>query len=142
MSIKNLLCDKPALFYLLLVLSLALHVSDEAIFGFLDFYNPMALKLREYLIIFPPTFTFPLWITGLSLAVILLLLLTPLVYRRNRIFLRIAIIFAAIMILNGIGHFAFSIFYRKIVAGMLSSPLLILFSVCFILQIQRATKKV
>jgi hypothetical protein len=137
MTLKNYLRDKPTVAWLLLVICLAFHVADEAIHHFLDFYNPVALKIREYLIFFPPTFSFRIWITGLGLAIVLLLLLSPLVYGQNKRMIPAARIFAAIMILNGLGHIAGSIYYGKIMAGMVTSPLLIFFSAWLIFQIQK-----
>ena len=137
MNLKNYFRDKATFAYLLLVICLALHVMDEAIHHFLDFYNPLALKLREYLIFFPPTFSFQIWITGLCLAILILLLLAPFVYSRNKRMIPAAKIFAVIMILNGLGHIAASIYYGKIMAGMVTSPFLIYFSVVFIFQIQK-----
>ena len=93
MTLKKYLRDKPTFAYLLLVICLALHVADEAIHHFLDFYNPVALKIREYLIFFPPTFSFQIWITGLCLAIFLLLLLAPFVYNRNKRMITTARIF-------------------------------------------------
>jgi hypothetical protein len=137
MTLKNYLHDKPTVAWLQLIICLALHVLDEAIHHFLDFYNPLALKIREYLIFFPPTFSFQIWITGLSLAVLLLLVLAPFVYSRNKQMIPAATIFAVIMILNGLGHIAASIYYGKIMAGMVTSPFLIYFSVVFIFQIRK-----
>jgi hypothetical protein len=134
MTLKNYLRDKPTLAYLLLVICLALHVADEANHHFLDFYNPLALKIREYLFFFPPTFSFQIWITGLCLAILLLLLLAPFVYSRNKRMIPAARIFSVVMILNGLGHIAASFYYGKIMAGMVTSPFLIFFSVWFIYQ--------
>jgi hypothetical protein len=138
MTLKYYIRDKPTFAYLLLVFCLALHVTDEAIHHFLDFYNPLALKIREYMIFFPPTFSFQIWITGLILAVLLLLVLTPYVYSRTKRMIPAAMIFAVIMILNGLGHMAVSIYYGKIMAGMVTSPFLIFSSVWFIFQIRNS----
>ena len=113
MNLKNYFRDKPTFAYLMLVICLALHVTGVAIHHFLDFYNPAALKIREYLIFFPPTFSFKICITGLCLAILLLLLLAPFVYSRNRRMIPAATIFAVIMILNGLGHIAGSIYIRQ-----------------------------
>lgn len=137
MTLQNYLTDKPTVAWLALVLCLALHVADEAIHHFLDFYNPLAMKIREYLIIFPPTFSFQIWLAGLCLAVLLLLVLAPLVYSRNKRMIPAATIFAVIMVMNGLGHLAASIYYGKIMAGMVTSPFLIFFSVWFIFQIRK-----
>ena len=59
MIIKKIIHDKLTISYILLVICLLLHITGEAVNGFLDFYNPLVLKLREYSSIFPfPTFSF------------------------------------------------------------------------------------
>src|SRR5262250_2488832 len=66
-------------------LALALHVTDEALTGFLSIYNPTVVSLRRKLGFWPmPTFEFRGWITGLTLLVIALALLFPFVYRNAR----------------------------------------------------------
>jgi hypothetical protein len=62
------------------------------------------------------------------------LFLAPFVYRRNKLMMPAAGIFAVAMILNGLGHIASSIYYIKIMAGMVTSPFLIFFSAWFIFQ--------
>jgi hypothetical protein len=64
-----------------LTAAFALHVLDEATHDFLSWYNPSALRLREYLggLPFPPAFTFPVWLAGLGIAILALAALTPLV---------------------------------------------------------------
>jgi len=137
MTFNNIIRDKLSFFYLCLVGSLALHVIDETINHFLDFYNPLVLKLREYLTIFPfPTFRFKTWISGLILLIIILLIITPFVYHRHKIILLVTKIFAVLMIFNGLGHFVSSIYYSRVMAGMLSSPILIFFSIFYIYQVQ------
>ena len=141
MVLNNIIRDKISVYYLCLVGSLALHVIDEAINHFLDFYNPLVLKLKEHLIFFPfPTFGFKIWISGLILIIIVLLLLAPFVHSRNKLVLLITRIFAILMIFNGLGHFAFSIYYTRALAGMLSSPILIFFSIFYIYQVQLSYK--
>ena len=49
--------------------ALALHVTDEALTGFLSVYNPTILAIRPAGWRFPPTFDFQTWLTGLILAV-------------------------------------------------------------------------
>lgn len=49
----------------------ALHVLDEATHDFLSWYNPNALAVRARVPWLPvPVFTFPVWITGLTIAVL------------------------------------------------------------------------
>src|SRR5439155_18675603 len=61
--------------------ALALHVTDEALTGFLSIYNPTVISLRQKLGFWPmPTFEFRGWLTGLTLLVIALALLSPFMY--------------------------------------------------------------
>ena len=68
-----------------LVAALALHVIDEAVNGFLPLYNQVVTDLRRSIAWFPmPTFTFDGWLTGLVTAILVLLALSPLVFRARR----------------------------------------------------------
>jgi hypothetical protein len=143
MILKKFFHNKLTFSYLLLVISLLLHVTDEAVNHFLDFYNPLVLKLREYSSIFPfPTFSFKIWIIGLALLIVVLLTITPIIYHRNRIILMVTKIFAVLMIFNGLGHLVFSIYYKRVIPGMLSSPLLIFFSIYFFYQVQQYDRSI
>ena len=116
--------------WLALTAALALHVADEASNDFLAFYNPMVLRLRETLGWFPmPTFTFWPWLIGLTLAVLLLLALTPSVARGGR-WVRVAgYPFAGLMLLNGVGHIALSVAEGRMMPGVWTAPLLLAGSV-------------
>jgi|WetSurMetagenome_2_1015567.scaffolds.fasta_scaffold233492_1 hypothetical protein len=138
MIFKKILQDKLTVSYIFLVLSLLLHITDEAANRFLDFYNPLVLKLKDFFPIFPfPTFSFKIWITGLVLLIVVLLILTPVIYHKNRFILLATKIFAVIMIFNGLGHIAFSIYYQSMIPGLISSPFLIFLSIYFLYQIQQ-----
>lgn len=112
--------------WLLLVGSLAVHVADEALTGFLDFYNPLVLSIRERLPWFPmPTFTVGPWLMGLIALVVVLALLTPAV-RRGTAATRLASwAFSIIMLLNGIGHLAGSAYFGRWLPGTTSAPLVL-----------------
>lgn len=113
----------------LLVGALALHVVDEALTGFLDFYNPLVLQIRSELPWFPaPTFTFAPWLTGLTALVIILVVLTPFV-RRGVAGTGVASwILAVIMFGNGLGHLAGSVYFGRWLPGATSAPLLLVAS--------------
>jgi hypothetical protein len=112
--------------WLALTSALALHVVDEASNDFLAFYNPMVLRMREIIGWFPmPTFTFWPWLIGLTLLVGCLFALTPGVMRGGRWVKFAGYPFAAIMLLNGIGHVLFSMAQRRMVAGVWTAPLLL-----------------
>ena len=120
--------------WVLLCLALAAHVTDEALTGFLDVYNPTVSALRARYSWFPmPTFSFREWLTGLVCLIVILLLLTPFAMRGSRWMRPIAYFLAVIMILNGLGHTLGTVFGRTVSAvhfarpmpGFWSSPLLL-----------------
>lgn len=141
MNIHKIIHNRLSVSWLILVLCLSLHVIDEALNHFLELYNPIVLKIRESIPFIPlPTFTFKTWITGLSILIIVLFFLTPLVYKRDKFIIRVIQIFSILMIFNGLGHIIGSIYYSKIIAGMVSSPLLIIASI-YLLYLSTIKKK-
>ena len=124
--------------WLLMVASVGLHVTDEALTGFLPFYNAQVLALRQRLVFFPaPTFTFPVWIGGLMLAVIIGFALTPRVARGGRTIRVVCGILAALMIGNACGHMLGSVYAGRILPGFWSSPLLCTTSVWMMTRVLR-----
>jgi hypothetical protein len=112
--------------WLALTLALAAHVADETLTDFLSVYNPLVRAARERFGWFPmPAFEFDVWLSGLVALVILLLVLTPLAYRAAPAMKRAAFPFAAIMLLNGIGHLAGSIYFSRWMPGATTAPLLL-----------------
>lgn len=112
--------------WLLLVAALAVHVVDEALTDFLEFYNPLVLSIRSRLHWFPmPTFAFGVWIAGLVLLVLVLALLAPAV-RRGVVVTRLASwVLSGIMFMNGLGHLAGSLYFDRWLPGATSAPLLL-----------------
>ena len=103
---------------------LAVHVADEALTSFLDFYNPLVERLRERWSFFPlPTFEFDVWLGLLIFAVVGLLALSPLAYRGRWGLAPVAASFSVIMILNGCGHLAASAYYGMWISGTTTAPL-------------------
>jgi hypothetical protein len=124
------LAARHARAWLLLVVMLAVHVADEALTGFLDFYNPLVLETRSQVPWFPmPVFTFPVWIAGLTLLVLALAALTPAVRRGARGTVVASWILALIMLLNGAGHLVGSAYLQRWLPGATSAPLLLIASV-------------
>jgi len=108
-------------------LAVALHVADEARHDFLATYNPNAQAIRRRLHIpFPPVFTFRVWLSGLIAAVCLLVLLSPFAFHGAH-WIRIVALPLAILvgIGNGCLHIGASLYYRRWMAGILSSPVLL-----------------
>lgn len=125
-----------------LTLSLALHVWDEASHDFLLLYNPIALRLRQAAPFLPiPVFTFRVWLAGLIGAVVLLLLLSPFVFRGASWTRGASYVFGALMLLNGCGHILGSIQSSRILAGTYSAPLLVLASLALLIAVPRARRE-
>lgn len=122
--------------WLALTLALALHVTDEALTNFLSVYNPTVLAIRRRLPFLPlPTFTFRVWLSGLVLGVILMLVLSPLAFRGVRWFMFAASLFGYLMIANGLQHIVGSIYLRRWMPGVYSSPLLLLCSIYLLVSV-------
>jgi hypothetical protein len=115
--------------WLFLVVALAVHVVDEALTGFLDFYNPLVRSLRERIGWFPtPTFTFDVWLTGLVLLVLALALVTPWIRRGGMAVAGASWAFSTLMFLNGLGHLLGSAYFGRWLPGVTSAPLLLVAS--------------
>jgi hypothetical protein len=109
-----------------LACALALHVIDESLTGFLPVYNGIVqgIRARDPWLPFP-VFTFPIWLGGLVLGVVLLLGLTPLV-SRGQYWIRIAsLVLAVIMAGNALAHFGASLYWGRAAPGVYSSPFLL-----------------
>jgi len=133
--------------WIFLCLALALHVTDEASTGFLSVYNPTVMALRKGLPWLPlPVFTFPVWLAGLVLAIVLLFCLSVFVLRGGRWMRPIGYGFAFFMLANGLGHTVGTILGRTVASvrfprpmpGFYSSPFLLLASVYLLFALRRA----
>ena len=134
--------------WLLLCVAFCCHVIDEASTGFLAVYNPTVIAMRAKLSWFPmPTFEYRTWLVGLVLANAFLLALTPFAYRGARWLRPLGYFYAAVMLLNGLGHTFFTILGRTVASvqfprpapGFYSSPLLLIASAYLFLRL-RATR--
>ncbi|MFQ5546789.1 MAG: hypothetical protein ACE5FV_00745 [Woeseia sp.] len=107
-------------------IALALHVTDEALTGFLPLYDSIVLELRESYAFVPlPAFTFSGWLSGLIVAVLILLLLSPLVFAGRKPLRYLSYVLSVIMILNGLGHIGASLYWGILAPGVISSPILL-----------------
>lgn len=127
----------------LLVAALGIHVVDEASTGFLEFYNPLVLRVREAWPAFPmPTFTFGVWLAGLVALVVALALAGPLVRRSAPGARTASWILATVMIFNGAGHMLGSVYFGRWLPGTASAPLLLVASVMLArATLQRRTRR-
>jgi hypothetical protein len=153
-SARPALTRDPATFklgiaWIALCLAFAFHIIDEASTGFLSVYNPTVRALRTKFGFWPmPTFEFREWLTGLIVVVLVLLALSPLVFKGVRWMRPIFYVFAVIMLLNGLGHTAGTILghtvssvrFPRPMPGFYSSPLLLATSVYALLQLRRTRK--
>ena len=127
--------------WLALCLALAVHVTDEALTDFLSVYNPTILAIRQKLPFLPlPTFTFKIWLTGLVLAVILLLVLSPFAFRGAWWMPLLSYFFGAIMLGNGLLHIAASFYLGRLMPGVYSTPLLLAASVYLLICTHRGKR--
>jgi hypothetical protein len=132
--------------WIALCVVLAIHITDEALTGFLSVYNPTVLAVRQHVSWFPmPVFSFNVWLAGLIVADLILFFLSWFVARGARWVRPLAYVFAIIMFFNGIGHTLGTIFGRTVASvrfprpmpGFYSSPLLLIASVYLLLQLRR-----
>ena len=133
--------------WVLMWVALALHVTDEALTGFLSVYNPTVLALRARLGFWPmPTFAFREWLAGLFLGILLLATLSRFAFR-NAWWIRPIFYFCAIIagVVNALGHTAATILGRTVstvqferpAPGFYSSPLLLIVSIYALVQLRR-----
>ncbi len=146
-SAKSRSLRRLGIAWVLLALALAVHVTDEALTGFLSVYNSTVLALRAKFGFWPmPTFGFREWLGGLTLGILLLLALSPFAFRGSR-WIRPLFYFVAIVagILNALGHTLGTILghtvgtvqFPRPAPGFYSSPLLFTAAVYGLVQLRR-----
>jgi len=124
--------------WMALVFALAIHVLVEMATDFLPFYNSLVLSLRETYPSFPmPTFTFPVWLIGLCIALVALLLSSPLVFEGKRFMRPIAYVFGVVMVVNALAHIAGSVYLGAAIPGVYSSPLLLVAAIALLVTAYR-----
>ncbi|HEV2698294.1 MAG TPA: hypothetical protein VGU90_09905 [Terriglobales bacterium] len=147
MLIRRAHDSRLGLAWVFMWVALAIHVTDEALTGFLNVYNPTVLAMRAKLGFWPmPTFTFREWLTALAAGILLLALLSPFAFRNER-WIRPIFYFVAVVagILNAVGHTIGTIFGRTVTSvhfarpapGFYSSPLLFAAAIYSLVQLRR-----
>jgi hypothetical protein len=113
--------------WLLFALAFAAHVADEATHDFLSTYNSTVRGLRARLPWLPvPTFTFTVWLSLLIAGFILLLCASPAAFHGNRQLKLLARPLAVLAgISNAVLHLAGSLYLRRFMPGVYSSPALL-----------------
>jgi hypothetical protein len=124
--------------WIALCLALALHVLDEAVHDFLSVYNPVVEAIRSSLFFLPlPTFVFSTWLGGLYFAILILLALSPWAFKNSRRLQRSAQMFAILMIGNTLLHIVSSIYWKRFLPGVYSSPLLLFCSLLLLYKVRK-----
>ena len=91
--------------WLLLCVVFALHIWDESAHDFVGYFNATVLTLYGHFSWFPRIdMTFREWLTGLLIALMVCLALTPLAFRNSGWLRPLAYLFAGIQFANGAGH--------------------------------------
>ena len=100
-------------------------MADEALTGFLPFYNSLVESLRERYAWLPaPTFSFGTWLGGLILLIVVLFALTPLALRGSRFLLVLSYLLGVLMVANATAHVVASSWLGEFAPGVYSSPVL------------------
>lgn len=129
-----------------LAVALGAHVFDEAVNGFLTIYNPTVLAARQRFGWFPmPVFDFRVWLSGLILAVALMLLVAPLFFRNARAVRPLGYFGGVLNVFNALGHTAgtilghgfFGITFARPMPGFYSSPTLLAASLWLLWELRR-----
>jgi len=141
---------KLGIAWVALSLALALHVIDEVSTGFLAVYNPTVRAMHAKVSWFPmPVFEYKEWLSGLIVAVVVLLSLSPFVFQGKRWMRPLAYFFAALMLANGLGHTLGTIAGRTVASvrfprpmpGFYSSPVILAAAIYLLVQL-RATRSI
>jgi hypothetical protein len=133
--------------WVLMCVALALHVTDEALTGFLSVYNPTVQALRARLGFWPmPAFEFREWLTGLVVGITFLAALSPFAFRNARWIRPIFYFVAAVTgVLNALGHTLATIAGQTVntvrfprpAPGFYSSPVLLVAAIFALVQLRR-----
>jgi len=122
--------DKNVGAWVLMVSAIGLHVLDEALTGFVPFFNEKTIVISEWLgFVKIPSVTFGAWLTALIIAVIILFLLTYFVRRGGRAIRIFSTLLGILMIVNSFLHIGGTVYGGDFLPGFLSSPILLVTAV-------------
>ena len=129
--------------------ALALHVTDEALSGFLRVWNLTVAAVHARWPWFPmPAFRFEVWLGGLIAGVLLLFTISPLFFRGGgRLRVAAYVVAALIGVGNGLGHTVATILghtapevrFPRPAPGFYSSPFLIAAALWLIYELRRSS---
>ncbi len=114
---------------------LAIHVIDEALTGFLPFYNKLILDQRQKFGFFPmPTLTFDIWLGGILLLLCVAFALIPVVRRGGKFIRIVYTTIGILMVLNAGAHLIGSLYTGSLLPGFWSSPFLFITAVFVVIR--------
>jgi hypothetical protein len=137
--------------WLLLSLAFTAHFVEEALRGFLGYYNATVLTLYGDVSWFPRIdISFRSWFIGSIFFIAALLTLTPLAYRNARRLRLVAFLFAGVMLFEGMGHIFATLRGRTVAPayfdgtspGFYSSPLLLFASIYLFVSLRHSVNVV
>lgn len=129
---------KLGIAWMALVLAFAIHVVEEMATGFLPFYNSLVVSVRESYPAFPmPTFAFPVWLVSLCIALVALLLSSPLVFEGRRFMRPVAYMFGVAMVASAVGHIVGSFYFGTAIPGAYSAPVLLIAAIVLLVTANR-----
>lgn len=112
--------------WLALTFALTIHVIEGALRNYLDFYNPLAMSLRDMLLwTWMPTFTFAAWIGGWIVILAALYGMTWFAAYAARWMVWAAIAYAEVAFLFAAAKIGFAIYLQKAIPGVYTAPLLL-----------------
>jgi hypothetical protein len=136
--------------WLALCVAIALHVTDEALTGFLGVWNPTVAAIHARWPWSPlPTFRFDIWLGGLIAAVLIAFAVSPVFFRGGGALRVPAYVVAALVgIGNGLGHTVATVLghtapevtFPRPAPGFYSSPLLMAAAVWVIVELRRSAR--
>lgn len=115
--------------WLAVTFALMLHVLEGALRNYLDFYNPLAMSLRDMLLwTWMPTFTLAAWLGGWTAILTVLYGMTWFAAYAARWMVWAAIAYAEVMFLFAAAKIGFAIYLEKAIPGLFTAPLLLIAS--------------
>ncbi len=115
--------------WLALTVALTFHVIEGALRNYLDFYNPLAMSLRDMMLwTWMPTFTFAAWIGGWIVILAALYGMTWFAAYAVRWMVWFAIAYAEVIFLFAAAKLGFAIYLQKAIPGVYTAPLLLIAS--------------
>lgn len=112
--------------WLALTFALTLHILEGAVRNYLDFYNPLAMSLRDMLLwTWMPTFTFAAWIGGWAAILAALYGMAWFAAYPVRWIIWAAIAYGDVIFLFAAAKLGFAIYLQKAIPGVYTVPLLL-----------------